>query len=138
MTVELKETKQNLQKTIDDGVLMAACLLNLQKELEQTKCELQQLKQKGQVPAEDDQVEDVKNVEDVTKFEAKPEYMIYRKSLSFRKTMLVLHMNHLKQFIVPEGDPLLERRPSVGKKKKKPLILLIAGIFSREKGNKGI
>ncbi|WOH06991.1 hypothetical protein DCAR_0626420 [Daucus carota subsp. sativus] len=129
LELELKETKQNLQRAIDEGMVMATCLSILQNELEQTKRELQQLKQKEQCfkyqsitgPAEEDWVEkDVKHVEDVTKFEAKPE--------------LIMNLQKEPEFQKNHGAiaNVLERHPSLRTKKKKPLL---GRIFSRRKGH---
>ncbi|KAL1814015.1 hypothetical protein ACET3Z_024080 [Daucus carota] len=129
LELELKETKQNLQRAIDEGMVMATCLSILQNELDQTKRELQQLKQKEQLfkyqsitgPAEEDWVEkDVKHVGDETKFEAKPELIMnLEKEPEFQKNHRAL-------------ANVLERHPSLRTKKKKPLL---GRIFSRRKGD---
>ncbi|XP_074354898.1 uncharacterized protein LOC141693642 [Apium graveolens] len=140
---ELNETKQNLQKSVEEGMVMATCLSILHKELEQTKRELQELKEKdlyfryksSSGPSEEDWVEkDVRHV-DETKIEMGPDLVIKKKEqFEFQKK----HVNDsnepsITKFIVPEENPILERRPSLRTKKKKALL---AGIFSRRKGSK--
>ncbi|KAL7244835.1 hypothetical protein ACSBR2_000230 [Camellia fascicularis] len=135
VTAELEETKQSLQKAKQEGMLMATCLSSLQEELERTKRELHKLKEREsekQVIMEteiDD--EDIKFVEDTTKFEAKSHTRV-----EFQKKRYVTFANppSLAKVMVPQGDAALQRHPSLRKKEKKPLIPLIRGIFSRKKG----
>ncbi|CAL5383468.1 unnamed protein product [Camellia sinensis] len=135
VTAELEETKQSLQKAKQEGMLMATCLSSLQEELERTKRELHKLKEREsekQVIMEteiDD--EDIKFVEDSTKFEAKSHTRV-----EFQKKRYVTFANppSFAKVMVPQGDAVLQRHPSLRKKEKKPLIPLIRGIFSRKKG----
>ncbi|KAE9458624.1 hypothetical protein C3L33_09463, partial [Rhododendron williamsianum] len=100
VTTELEETKENLQKAREESLVMATCLSTLQQELERTKLELRQLKEResekqkrraGRVPEEE--------VRDI------------------REPSLV-SSGHGAQ----GDDAILERQPSLKKKKKKPLI----------------
>ncbi|KAK1366957.1 hypothetical protein POM88_042518 [Heracleum sosnowskyi] len=141
VTLELEETKQNLQKSIDEGIVMATCLSILEKELEQTKRELQELKEKDlyfrykPVPAPSDEdwdEKDVKHVEDVKKIDVKPELIKNQKvELEFEKDHVAFADElSVTKVIVLERNPVLERHPSVRSKKKKSLV---AGFFSRRK-----
>lgn len=143
VTLELKETKQNLQKSIEEGMVMATCLSILHKELEETKRELQELKEKDLYfryksipgPSDEDWVEkDVEHVEDVTKIEVMPDLtMKQTEEFEFQENHVTLaNESSITKFVVPDENPVLVRQPTVRTKKKKTLI---AGIFSRRKGN---
>ncbi|KAK1366959.1 hypothetical protein POM88_042520 [Heracleum sosnowskyi] len=106
-TLELKETKQNLQKSVEE------------------------------VPGpfdEDWDEKDVKHVEDVKKIDVKPELIKNQKvELEFEKDHVAFADElSVTKVIVLERNPVLERHPSVRSKKKKSLV---AGFFSRRKGN---
>lgn len=137
ITIELEETKQNLEKAKDESMLMATYLLSLQKELECTRKELQQLKEqkleKPQLKPEAE--EDVKHVEInaatiyeemITSHDQTVEFL-NKKYVTFRNPQPVA-----KTHVV---DAVLERHPSLRKKKKKSLIPLFGFLFPRKRGS---
>lgn len=123
-------------------MLMATYLLSLQKELERTRQELQKLKEqkmeKLQLKPEVD--EDVKHVENsaATKYE---EMMIsHDQKVEFQNKKFVTFGNPqtvAKTHVVPKGDAVLERHPSLRIKKKKSLMPLFGILFPRKKGSTG-
>lgn len=142
VTLELKETKQNLEKSVEEGMVMATCLSILHKELEQTKQELQELKEKDlyfryrSSPGPSDEVwveKDVQHVVDEPKVEVMP-IMKQKEEFEFQKNDVTFaNEPSITKYIVPDENPVLVRLPSLkSTKKKKPLI---AGIFSRRKGD---
>lgn len=136
VTTELEETKQSLEKAKEESMIMANCLSSLKEELERTKRELQQLKIR-ETEMESSEIEDVKVVEDSTKFEVKMQSREDDEGIEFQKKRYVTFANppSSTQVMIPQGIEALERHPSLRKKKKKPLIPLIGGIFSKIKGS---
>ncbi|XP_052202788.1 WEB family protein At1g75720 isoform X2 [Diospyros lotus] len=154
VTAELEETKQSLEREREESLLMATCLSSLQDELERTKLELRQLKEKElEKPAMEREIdiEDLKfHVEDDDKaaFNGKPgraatcsNELQKKRYVSFANPPISLAKVVVPQ---PQGDAELERNPSLRqqqqkkekeKKMKKPLMipLMVGAIFSRKK-----
>ncbi|XP_062165199.1 WEB family protein At1g75720 [Alnus glutinosa] len=139
VTSELEETKQSLEKAKEESVVMATCLTSLKEELERTKRELRHLKKReSEKQKMETEIEDVKVVEDSTKFDVKTQTSD-EEGMEFQKKRYVTFANPpaLAQVVIPQGVErvLLERHPSLKKKKKKALIPLIGGLFSKKKGS---
>ncbi|VVA22431.1 PREDICTED: WEB family [Prunus dulcis] len=147
VTAELEETKQSLQKAREESELMENCLSSLKQELERTKRELHQLKEREYEKqfVEAEIIEDVRNIvedSDSTKFEMKTQTSDDEEgSFEFQNKRYVTFANppSLAQVKIAQGlgvDEKLQRHPSLSlkKKKNKPFIPLLAGMFSKKKG----
>ncbi|GAB4839124.1 hypothetical protein Ancab_028652 [Ancistrocladus abbreviatus] len=139
VTAELEETKQSLQKAREETTLMENSISSLKEELERTKRELQELKQeKCEKQMTEFEIEDLKFVEDPPKSRVKTQTSM-EEGVEFQKRRYVTFANPpLSQVVLPQGTPILERHPSLKKKKKKTLMPLIGGIFSKKKSSFGV
>ncbi|KAI3930933.1 hypothetical protein MKW92_049965 [Papaver armeniacum] len=122
VTAELEETKQSLQKAREEGMLMANSLNSLQEELEKTKKELQKLKVRENDFIEKQWIES-EDIKDIRFIDIKP-----TTNVEIRKFASPPSLTRVISSPGESGD-VLERSPSLQKKKKKPLIPLIGGIF---------
>ncbi|KAE8674614.1 Hexokinase 3 [Hibiscus syriacus] len=133
VTAELEGTKHNLERAREESMAMANCLSSLEEELERTKRDLRKMKERE--IAEKLMMEF--EVEVVPEFSVEKTQTCDEQGTEFQKKSYVTFANppSLARVIVPQGVEKLERHPSLRKKKKKPLIPLIGGIFSRKKGS---
>ncbi|MQL76406.1 hypothetical protein Taro_008801 [Colocasia esculenta] len=153
VSTELEETKQTLERAKEDNLVMANCLYSLREELQKTQEELQQLKTRESGKRVDEsQLEDLKFVENATDVatEAAVACNSWRPELQRRRYVKFANPPTLAQVIItPETPQVLERTFSVDsvaapstaktkKKKKKPLMHLLAGIFSKKKGHQEV
>ncbi|MBA0624076.1 hypothetical protein Goshw_004419 [Gossypium schwendimanii] len=139
VTAELEETKYNLEKAREESLMMANCLCALKEELERTKTELQQMKEREtEKLMMEFEMEDVKIVPGSARYEVNETRTFNEEGTTeFQQKRYVTFSNQpcLTQVVGPQGVEKLERHPSLRKKKKKPLIPLIGGLFSKRKGS---
>lgn len=151
VTVELEETKQNLQKSKEEGTFMAHCLQSLKEELELTKREMQQLKTrelKQKVPLAldnpeiDEELKFIENpsskVEARTQFQEEDDNEIEfktKRSVKFASTPLLTRIIVSKDHVNKEMETSPSQLKKKMKRKLRPLIPLISGLFSKKKGN---
>ncbi|KAH1064984.1 hypothetical protein J1N35_029971 [Gossypium stocksii] len=139
VTAELEETKYNLEKAREESLMMANCLCALKEELERTKTELQQMKEREtEKLMMEFEMEDVKIVPGSARYEVNETRTFNEEGTTeFQKKRYVTFSNQpcLTQVVGPQGVEKLERHPSLRQKKKKPLIPLIGGLFSKRKGS---
>ncbi|GAA0143432.1 hypothetical protein LIER_35743 [Lithospermum erythrorhizon] len=132
VTVELEETNQHLEKTKEEGhAIMADYLQSLQRELEHTKRELQQLKSKKLENQQilNPEIEELKFVENEDHFELQK-----KRSVKFASPPSLT-----REIVSPNNAEDLKTSPnntSSKKLKRKPFIPMIGGLFLKKKGNK--
>ncbi|XAR73778.1 hypothetical protein NMG60_11007864 [Bertholletia excelsa] len=139
VSAELKETKQILVKAQEEGNLMADCLKSLQQELEQTRRELQQLKTRRE-PSQDDppadpEIEELKFIENSSKLQVQTKKEEGTQYLQKKRSVKFASPPTLAQVITgKDAGEVPEMVPSPRKQmKRKPLIPLIGGLFSKKK-----
>ncbi|KAE8715274.1 transcription factor E2FC-like isoform X1 [Hibiscus syriacus] len=135
VTAELEETKYNLEKAREGSMVMANCLCSLKEELERTKRELELMKE-GDIkkPMMEFEMDDVRIVPGSARYELDETITFDEGTPEFQKKRYVTFANQpsLTRVIGPQGVEKLDRHPSL-RKKKKPLISLIGGLFSKKK-----
>ncbi|MCD9560429.1 hypothetical protein HAX54_019111 [Datura stramonium] len=126
---ELIETKQRLERAREERLVMATCLSSLEEELERTRNELNKLKNEQQQVLMVSEIEDLKYIE---KSQINMAHDDENNNVELQKKRYVTFANP------PQDDVVLQSHPSIKKKMKKkiPLIIpLIGGIFSRKRGS---
>lgn len=155
--MELEETRQSLQRAREEGLLMESRLSSLKEELERTKQELHQLKTnpdlfssssspsslKHPTTEEDEESDEAEHLKFIAD---KPESLKIHTGNNSNGTKVELQKKRYVTFasppsvarvIIPETDLVFQRHPSLKQpeRKKKSLIPLIGGIFSKNKKN---
>ncbi|XP_019420512.1 PREDICTED: WEB family protein At3g51220-like isoform X1 [Lupinus angustifolius] len=136
---ELEETKQSLQKAIEESNFMAQYVKSLKKELEQTKKELEDTKVREIILLQrrdhNPEIENLKFTANSTNVEMKT-LQSDDEAIEFQKRRYVKFASpHALAQVIPNKEEMLERPPSVNKGKKKQLMPLIARLFSKKRGS---
>ncbi|CAL0331913.1 unnamed protein product [Lupinus luteus] len=137
---ELEETKQKLEKAIEESNFMAQYVKSLKKELEQTKKELEDTKVRETIllkrRGDDAEIESLKFNENSTNVEMK-RTQSDDEAIEYQKRRYVKFASpHALAQVIPNKEEMLERPPSVNNKgKKKQLVPLIGRLFSKKKGS---
>ncbi|GAB2228428.1 hypothetical protein Droror1_Dr00010267 [Drosera rotundifolia] len=146
VTTELEQTKQSLQKAKEEAATMASSISYLREELERTKGELEELKQRESENKRMFEVEDLKYVEESLKHQATKAWSsTEEEGYDYQKKKYVSFANPpIAQFIAPAsgcgGDQMLERHPSRSMKNKKKknaanFAPFLGGLFSKKNKN---
>lgn len=138
VTAELEETKENLEKTKEQGYFMAHCLDSLRQELEHTKRELHQLKAVAReastpVGLDKPEIEELKFVENTTTVDQELYGLEFEKKRSVKFASPLLTKLIVTSFDDEEINPNSPQK----KTKKKPLVPLIGRLFLLKKKKKG-
>ncbi|KAE8666429.1 Hexokinase 3 [Hibiscus syriacus] len=132
VTAELEETKYKLEKAREESMLMANCMCALKEELERTKRELEEMKEREiEKLMMEFEIEHVKIAPGSARYELNEEG-----GIEFQKKRYVTFANQpclTRVTTSPQAVEKLARHPSLRKKKRKPLIPLIGGLFSKKK-----
>ncbi|KAG8383734.1 hypothetical protein BUALT_Bualt04G0044700 [Buddleja alternifolia] len=143
VTAELEETKQNLEKVKEEENLMANCLISLRQELEETKRELHQMKAREIISQPEPEIEDqlkfvesstnkVETINNPDNDEDGFEFINKKRSVKFASPPLLTKLMVSKDH---NGGEEGERTLPLSKNKirRKPLVPLIGGLFSKKK-----
>ncbi|KAI3808406.1 hypothetical protein L1987_24357 [Smallanthus sonchifolius] len=144
-TVVLEEKKQILESSNDEAKLMAYYLMSLKQQLEETKSELDQLKStRGSYPSDhppvDREIEEIKFMENPKPAQVRPPIEDKHKPDDDNLFELKEDSDKFKTpptKVIVEVPKMQERSASsfkIKKAKKKTLIPLLSGIFSKTKG----
>ncbi|KAL8240518.1 hypothetical protein R6Q59_022874 [Mikania micrantha] len=147
-TIVLEEKKQTLENSNDEAKMMTYYLMKLKKQLEETKSELNQLKStRGSYSSHcmpiEPETEEIKFMENPIPTQVKPP-MEGKNEPDDDDNLLELKQGDSHKFqtspptkVIVEVTKMQERSPSslkIKKSKKKTLIPLLSGIFSKTKG----
>ncbi|KAK7252963.1 hypothetical protein RIF29_37293 [Crotalaria pallida] len=142
LEAELEETKQSLQKAIEEANFMAQCVKSLKKELENAKKELEDTKVREimllQRRDHNPEIEDFKFIANATTNVEMKTHIDDDEATEFQKRRYVKFASpHALAQVIPNKDEMLERPPSVKKGKKKQLMMmpLLGRLFSKKKGS---
>ncbi|XAR64192.1 hypothetical protein NMG60_11024440 [Bertholletia excelsa] len=137
---ELEETKESLRRAREERMEMATWLSSLQEELERTRSELRYLKERESEKQPFDP--EITIVEDSPEFEGR--IPATHEGMEFQKKRCVAFPNpstSVGTMVMPgcggSGKSVVEKHSVFFRKleKKKPLIPIVRGIFSKKKGS---